>query len=124
MIRTGVFLWTTNNILNFLKEVAIDTWHVVEPQIASCEDMIFIFPNVPLSGLTELKEELLTMAGAPSIDMSCLVYGHDRDGVETVSERWKFGFSDGSSSIFVRIYPQEYFRSKNDLSKLLAETFL
>ena len=123
MIRTGVFLWTAESILTFLKEVAIDTWQVVEPQMIDQQDMVFVFPNVPLSGLAGLKEELTTMANADSIDMTCLIYGHDVEGAKTVTERWELGCDDGSQSIFVRIYSQEYFRTKVDFLELLAETF-
>ena len=123
MIRTGVFLWTAESVLNFLNEVALDTWQVVEPQMVAQQDMLFVFPNVPLSGLAELKEELTTMANADSIDMTCFIYGHDAEGAKAVSERWELGCDDGSQSIFVRIYSQEYFRTKEDLSALLSETF-
>lgn len=123
MIRTGVFFWTAESVLNFLNELALDSWCAVEPQVVSRQDMIFVFPNVPLAGLSQLKEELSTIANADGIDMTCLVYSHDPEGVENVCDRWEFGFSDGSSSVFVRIYSQEYFRNKEDLMKLISELF-
>jgi hypothetical protein len=123
MIRTGVFFWTAESVVNFLRDLALDSWCAIEPQLVACEDMIFIFPNVSLSGLSKLKEELSTMANADSIDMTCLVYGHDSEGAEIVSDRWEFGFNDGSSSVSVRIYAKEYFTTNEDLLKLISRLF-
>jgi hypothetical protein len=73
-----------------------------------------------LAKLDALKRDLRRDADGDSLDLSAIIYSSLKGTDSIVKARWELGWDDGDS-VFVHIYPKEFFDSQPDAREIFDQ---